>query len=275
MQTAVRGLTGAGTTGEPMPAIPELASLSSLGLNLRKGTLVMVAGMPGSQKSGLAEFLVAKWKLPTLYFSADQDQHDTMTRLASIVTGHATHDVAASLRVGEDEYYREALAGLPISFVYDSAPSLDDIQGELDAYVELYDAWPEVIVIDNLINVQLEHDSEWAALRLILTELQALARLTGALVVVLHHMAEYTDPLFPPPRKALHGKVSQRPEVILSLAFVGESNELRVALVKNRGGRADPTGKTWRTLAVQPDRTTFGPPMPAYAGYRTYYQEDQ
>lgn len=275
MQTALRGLAGAGRTGDPMPEIAELASLSSsLGLRLRKGTLVMVAGMPGSQKSGLAEFLVAKWRLPTLYFSADQDQHDTMTRLAAIVTGHPSSAIAAALQVGQDEYYREALADLPITFVYDSAPELLDLHEELTAYVELFDAYPEVIVVDNLINIQVEHDSEWAALRLILTELQAMARQTGAIVIVLHHMAEGNlDPTMPAPRKMLHGKVSQRPEIIVSIAFDGVREQLRVAVVKQRGGKADPTGKTWVPLQVYPETTRFGPVVArSYGGY--HYQED-
>jgi hypothetical protein len=220
----------------------------------------MLAGVPGSQKSGFALWLAVRWGLSTLYFSADQDQHTTVTRLAGVITGHSKDTVTAGLDGSAEGYYLEALEDVPITFCYDTAPGLDDVEQELAAYVELYDEWPEVIVVDNLINIQIDHDNEWSALRLVLTELQAMARLTGAAVVVLHHMAEGSvDPTMPAPRKALHGKVSQRPEVILSLAFNGNENGLLVAKVKDRHGPADPTGKTFVRLAVEPEKTRFLP----------------
>lgn len=231
----------------------------------------MVAGMPGSQKSGFALWLIAKWRKRTLYFSADQDEHETITRLAGVLTGHSVDAVSRGIKAGAEGYYLEQIDELPIQFCFDSAPSLEDIHEELMAYVELYDEWPELIVVDNAINVSLEHDNEWAALRVILDELQAITRQTGSTVMVLHHMAE-GDPGKPQPRKALQGKCAQRPQIILSLAFDEEENCLLVAIVKNRKGKADPRAKgPYTRLQVEPECTRFHPWVQAQWGYA--YQE--
>lgn len=260
MQPAARSLAGARHSGDPMPEVRELGDLVSLGFRPRKGQILMIAGMPGSQKSGFALWLTERWGLETLYFSADMAQHTATVRLAGCVTGHTKQTVATGLKGDGEDFYLEALESTPINFVFDSTPSYDDIAEELACYVELYDAWPEVIVIDNLINVSVDHDNEWSALRMTLIELQAMARLTGALIVVLHHMAEGTgDPTVPAPRKSLHGKVSQIPELILSVAVNPQESSLLAALVKNRDGPADATGKQYRRLAGDFERTRFSP----------------
>jgi hypothetical protein len=126
-----------------------------------------------------------------------------------------------------------------IQFVFDSSPSLDDIELEVKAYVELYGIPPELIVIDNLMNVVAESDNEWAGLRAIMVEFHDMARKTEACVMVLHHVSEqseYGKTTLPPARRAIHGKVSQLPALILTLGFDPLNNILKVAAVKNRFG---------------------------------------
>ncbi len=80
-----------------------------------------------------------------------------------------------------------------IQWVFDSSPSLDDIEMEIKAYIELYGIAPELIVIDNLMNVAAESDNEWAGLRQIMVELHDMARKTEACVMVLHHVSEQSE----------------------------------------------------------------------------------
>lgn len=240
----------------------------------------MVAGMPGSQKSGFTLWLTSRWAevggLSCLYFSADMAQHTAITRLAGLLTGHTSETVSRGLSAGAEDFYAEALARVPLTFCFDSAPGLDDVMLELYAYVELYDEYPDVIVVDNLINIQVDHENEWSGLRVALIELHSLARLTGSAVVVLHHMSEagQRDTTVPAARRDLHGKVSQLPELILSLAFDPSLNKLNLAAVKNRNGPADASGRTVVSLAVDPERTQFRPwaGYPIHTGH--YYQED-
>jgi predicted ATP-dependent serine protease len=140
-----------------------------------------------------------------------------------------------------------------IQWVFDSSPSLDDIELEIKAYVELYGVAPELIVIDNLMNIAAETDNEWAGLRAIMMELHDMARKTEACVLVLHHVSEqseYGSTTMPPARRAIHGKVSQLPALILTLGYDPSGGLLRVAAVKNRFGPHTADASQWATLFV-------------------------
>ncbi len=135
--------------------------------------------------------------------------------------------------------------------IIDSSPSIDDLELEIRAYVELYGEAPELIVIDNLMNVVAETDNEWAGLRAIMMELHDMARKTEACVLVLHHVSEqseYGSTINPPARRAIHGKVSQLPALILTLGYDPQDNVLRVAVVKNRFGPHAADGKDYAGL---------------------------
>ncbi len=122
---------------------------------------------------------------------------------------------------------------------------------EIKAYIELYGIAPELIVIDNLMNVAAESDNEWAGLRQIMVELHDMARKTEACVMVLHHVSEqseYGSTTEPPHRRSIHGKVSQLPAMILTLGYEPIGQLLRVAAVKNRFGKHSADGKDYISL---------------------------
>ena len=199
----------------------------------------MVAAAPNAGKSMFALIYAVKAKVPTLFFSADTDTPTVMMIAASHLSGHSQLLVEANLN-NSRHYYDKYLSDMEnIQFVFDSSPSLDDIELEVKAYVELYGIPPELIVIDNLMNVVAESDNEWAGLRAIMVEFHDMARKTEACVMVLHHVSEqseYGKTTEPPARRAIHGKVSQLPALILTLGFDPINNILKVAAVKNRFG---------------------------------------
>jgi hypothetical protein len=199
----------------------------------------MVAAAPNAGKSMFALIYAIRAKVPTLFFSADTDTATVMIRAASALSGHGQVSVETNLQ-NNPKAYREELAGMNhIQWVFDSSPSLDDIELEVKAYVELYGIAPELIIVDNLMNVVAEHENEWAGLRQIMMELHDMARKTEACVMVLHHVSEqseYGDTTKPPARRAIHGKVSQLPSLILTLGYSPLEGTLRVAPVKNRFG---------------------------------------
>jgi predicted ATP-dependent serine protease len=199
----------------------------------------MVAAAPNAGKSMFALIYAMKANVSTLFFSADTDTTTVMMRAASAASGHSQVSVEANL--SKDKHYYDKHFGKldHIKWVFDSSPSLDDIELEIRAYVELYGEAPELIVIDNLMNVAAETDNEWAGLRAIMMELHDMARKTEACVLVLHHVSEqseYGSPSKPPARRAIHGKVSQLPALILTLGYDPSNGELKVAAVKNRFG---------------------------------------
>ena len=232
-----RAWRGSNTNATPLPDVWK--DLAKKQIKFRRGQVCMVAAAPNAGKSMFALIYAIKAKVPTLFFSADTDTATVMMRAASHLSGHSQLTVEANLN-GSRHYYDKHLGSMEsIQFVFDSSPSLDDIELEVKAYVELFGIPPELIVIDNLMNVVAESDNEWAGLRAIMVEFHDMARKTEACVMVLHHVSEqseYGKTSDPPARRAIHGKVSQLPALILTLGFDPLNNILKVAAVKNRFG---------------------------------------
>jgi len=150
----------------------------------------MVAAAPNAGKSMFALVYAMKAEVPTLFFSADTDVTTVMIRAASHISGHGQITVESNLTTNSNYYDGHFEKSKHIQWVFDSSPSLDDIELEVKAYQELYGLPPQLIVIDNLMNVAAETDNEWAGLRAIMMELHDLARNTDACVLVLHHVSE-------------------------------------------------------------------------------------
>jgi ubiquinone biosynthesis protein UbiJ len=66
-----------------------------------------------------------------------------------------------------------------------------------------------------------------------------------------------SKPNYPAPRKALMGKVAALPELVLSVALDGQANAYRVAVVKNRHGKADPTAEAYISLSAEASHMTL------------------
>ena len=245
-----RAWSGVLTKATPLPDVWD--GLKAEGIKFRRGQVCMVAAAPNAGKSMFALIYAIKAKVPTLFFSADTDTTTVMMRSVSHLSGHSQVTVEANLS-NDSRYYNAHLDKVShIKWVFDSSPNIDDLELEIRAYVELFGHPPELIVIDNLMNITAETDNEWAGLRAIMMELHDMARKTEACVLVLHHVSEqseYGSSSEPPHRRAIHGKVSQLPALILTLGFDGQAI-LKVAAVKNRFGPHQPDGKRYVQLLV-------------------------
>jgi len=246
-----RAWGGVLTRATPLPDV--WAGLAAKEIKFRRGQVCMVAAAPNAGKSMFALVYAIKAKVPTLFFSADTDTTTVMMRAAAHVSGHSQISVEGNL-AKDSHYYDSRFEKLShIKWVFDSSPSIDDLELEIRAYVELYGQAPELIVIDNLMNVTAETDNEWAGLRAIMMELHDMARKTEACVLVLHHVSEqseYGSPTNPPHRRAIHGKVSQLPALILTLGYDPGQATLKVAAVKNRFGPHTADASNYAQLLV-------------------------
>ena len=245
MLSLTRAWSGVTTKAAPLPDVWK--ALKDKQIRFRRGQLTMVAAAPNAGKSMFALVYAMKAEVPTLFFSEDTDITTVMIRAASHLSGHAQITVESNLTTKStyyDEYFEKSKH---IQWVFDSSPSLDDIELEVKAYQELNGLPPQLIVVDNLMNVAAETDNEWAGLRAIMMELHDLARNTEACVLVLHHVSEaseYGDGSMPPPRRSIHGKVSQLPSLMLTLGYDPLGKLLKVAAVKNRFGPNSADGKS-------------------------------
>ena len=146
MLNAARSLRQAAQT-DPLPAIPALWKLNER-FQVRRGELVMIAGIPNSGKSAFVLWWVASLNLPTLYFSADNGPHTTLTRLLSYVTQTDSHAITEDLddevtgKQVEAEYLQE-LAASPLNFCFDGALDLNDITDMNCTEANIFDQRPD------------------------------------------------------------------------------------------------------------------------------------
>lgn len=245
---------------EPLPGA--LAPLDRAGIRLRPGQVTIVAAQPNDGKSALA----LTWALQlcrrhgkrTLYFSADTDESDTLRRAAAAVTGHPQSYVE-SLIQSNWGYLQKSLASLNggVAFSFETDPTYNDIYQETIAFWEMWGAYPDLIVIDNLMDVVGDNEDEYGSMRDTTKAAKRLARKTGSHVMLLAHCREGQRSDHPPSRSELTGKVSMKPELVLTLLLDDEDQILKVAVVKGRSMSKDPSGRTFTQMRVDLERMQF------------------
>lgn len=228
------------------------SSLAARQITLRRGEVTMVAGPPGAGKSTLALHWALKAQRPCLYFSADTHEHTMALRLASMITD--TDQMQIETFMHDTDWASRVLAQAGhIRWSFESAPSLQDIELELHAFHEMYGEYPELVVVDNLLDCTHSDGDEWGSMRSLLREFKWWARETGSSFLTLHHTSEGVPGNPCPPRSAIQGKVAQTPALILTVTN-SQPGFLGVCSVKNRYGPADPSGGTPTWLAYEPAR---------------------
>ena len=212
----------------------------------------MIAGTPGAGKSTLALAIALRAKVPTMYVSADTNAHTMAMRLLSMITGKPQSEAERMLEQ-DVEGSRKTIndSSGHIFWSFESAPTLADLDQEVEAFEELWGCSPTLIVVDNLMDISNDGGEEFANMRSTIKELKYLARDTNAAVLILHNTKEsYTgNPC--QPRSALQGMVAQLPALICTVG-TNAPGYLAVAAVKNRYGKADPTGDTAFWLQFNP-----------------------
>lgn len=249
MRTLVRSVGRSDIGGEPLPTIFRAFEQSKI--VIRRAEVSMFAGVPGAGKSTLALAIALKSRVPSLYISADTNAHTMAMRLASMISGKSQGEVEYLMN-SDPGWTRATLQrGSHIVWSFESSPTLQDIDEEVQAFEELWGCPPAAIFIDNLMDIATDGGEEFASMRAIMKELKYLARATNAAIVILHHTSEAVpgDPC--QPRSALQGKVAQLPALICTLGVVGTS--MAISPVKNRYGRADANGGLLTWLAFNPE----------------------
>jgi len=249
MKTLRRSIGKPEVGGEPLA--PPFQAFQREGMILRRAEVTVIAGTPGAGKSSIALHIAARLKQPTLYFSADTNAHTMAMRLASMISGKNQTDVEGMLHSDVGWTKATLSKSSHIVWSFESAPTLQDIDEEVQAFEELWGCSPTLIIVDNLMDVATDGGEEFASMRAIMKELKYLARATNSAVVVLHHTSEAVLGTPCQPRSAIQGKVAQLPALICTLGVVGTS--MGVAPVKNRYGRADAGGGLMTWIAFNPE----------------------
>lgn len=248
-----------GSAGEPLPPVWE--ALEERGTRFLRGQLALVAAGPGTGKSAFVLNYALKSGVCCLYFSADSDAFVQLSRALAIMGDMGMTDAVALARSGAYTTIDSVVGNAPVRFSYDPSPSLAHIETQVHAYEELFGDYPELIVIDNALDVVIE-DAEFdqsQTLDSLMGWLHDMARKTEACVVVLHHVTgPYNDAKCPIPLSGVKGQIGRVPELILTLhrgdMALDGSFDLHVSTVKNRGQRADPSGMDYAELSFHGDK---------------------
>ena len=232
--------------------LPDLfPTLQNEGIRFRRGQLTMIAGAPNAGKSLLGLHFAVHMQVPTLYISADTDAYTTAIRAAAMISGHRVSTVEEGFATPDGaQFYADQLASIKhLQFDFAPSPTLDEIDLSIQAYAEAYGEYPHLLIVDNAMNVVSMHENEWSGLREIAKAMHHIARETDAAVFLLHHTSEGEGaPDMPPSRKSIQGKISQLPEMIITVALLPWTGEFRIAAVKNRFAKNSASGKQYVSL---------------------------
>ena len=265
MRSLLQVVSGGSVAGRDLPEI--LPACTQATIKIRQGQLHMVTGLPGRGKTMFALWYAIKSGLNSLYFSFDSDEGTVSNRAAAILTDRTVDEVRQMRDTPAVVEIEDVLMDMQqrVRFNFSGTPTMDDVYEETEAWVELFGTTPDLIVVDNLLNLRGGSDSEFTALRDSMAALHGLARETDAAVMVLHHVnssllnaqskSVRIEENKPAHYGAIMGQVGQLPESIYSVALDG--TRFHIAAVKNRDGIADSTAQTYVTLAVDLPRMSL------------------
>lgn len=238
--------------GEVLPTV--FKTLAEKDIHFFRGSVHVVAAAPGVGKSILALTLGIEMGCPTLYICADTPRHITAIRAGQMLTSNFKAVVEAQLEEAESSIWEAYQKADHIGAFYRSGISPDEITLMIGAFAEIRGEFPHLVILDNLTNVSYEGDSESAAQKRIIAELDAIAKDANICMVVLVHVAgQYKGGLIPIPQDGVMNKLAEFQHTTLTLTRSTFEGELLVACVKNRTGPCDPSGITRFGLNVNFD----------------------
>lgn len=249
MQSLASAARNRGETGSQL-ATPFYPSLERQGIRFWRSQLCLVVGPGSAGKSLLISNLVAKWGRPCLAFLLDQDQATAAARFAATRINEPFLELKKNL---EDVRTSEVLSDLGFIQTDYKAECIQDVELQLDAYMERYGEPPTVLVVDNLGNMASMAEDEWGTLKALTLAFDEMARKYEMLVIAAHHTtdAPTTEPL---PRSAILGKVSQYPRLVLSVAYNSYDQIYKIACVKNSSGPTDAMATNPISFNADPSR---------------------
>lgn len=270
MQTLSLALHTKGEEGLALPTV--FHSLDRLGARFRRGQVSLVAAAAGGGKSAFALYQITRLAydeftpVPSLYFSADCDQLQVAITILAGVMNKTLPEIEELLDLKDSETMERLEACTShIWWSFASSPSIKDIVDELDAYAFVYGEYPHHVVVDNLLDVVGEADTN-VRLANTMLELNEIARTKGCHVLVLAHVlkaqekqfgSKYSDGLIPIPRSGIMGVVDQKATLMLTL-YRESATVMGVCMVKSRSGDARADASIRRSMGWDPSRGWFG-----------------
>lgn len=229
--------------GEALPTV--FKSLADRGIHYFRGSVHVTAAAPGVGKSVFALRHAIGAGVPTLYICMDTPRHLTVLRAGQMLTTNYAAVVEAQLEE-EDSGIWDALASADnIGAFYRSGIAADEVVMMIGAFAEIRGEFPHLVIVDNLVNIAYEGDSESAAQKRIMGAFDTIAKDANICMHILTHVSgNYKNGITPIPQDGVMNKLSEYQHTTLTLTRGSVENELLVSCVKNRTGPSDPSGLT-------------------------------
>lgn len=229
--------------GEALPTV--FKTLADRDIHFFRGSVHVIAAAPGVGKSIFALKHAIEAKVPSLYICADTPRHITAVRAGQMLTSSFKAVVEAQLEEDDSSIWEAYTSADHIGAFYRSGISPDEITLMIGAFAEIKGEFPWLVILDNLTNVSYEGDSESAAQKRIMGELDAIAKEANICFVILVHVSgTYKNGTTPIPQDGVMNKLSEYQHTTLTLTRSMDERELLLACVKNRTGPSDPSGVT-------------------------------
>ncbi len=249
MRTLAREVKRGVTSGEPLPTPWPIFEEKKM--HIRRGSIAMIAGPPGSMKTVLTLNAVKNMHVPTIYHSSDSDSFTMASRSLSMLTGTPSDETELWVMAQKSLAYETLKDMNFVRWSFKSSPTLEHMWREAEAFRELKGEYPHLTVIDIMMDIDYEGAGEqnyWA----LMAELKDMAREQETAILVVHHTSESAKAGSPPPRSAIMGKANQLPTLILTLWGDAHAGTLDVATVKNRFGPQDAMAKKFFKMSASP-----------------------
>jgi len=251
-----------GTEGEPLPS-----PFKAFDINrafFRRGQMSLVAAASGRGKSALMTHWVVNAAypdgsgIPSFYGSFDSDRMTLGSRVAAGILKKPVSDVEELLKDDRSELWQLVSNRTPhIWWSFKRNPSIGHIEDELEAYAHVYGSFPEMVVLDNLMNIDSGVGGQgWETHDNILAWGEELAALTGAHVCFTCHVKGYVGSGdVPIPMNGMMNNLEKRPRLIFTIyRDVDMTGVMQVDCVKNSTGPAP----VHIELPWYPERSMFG-----------------
>lgn len=217
-----------------------------------RGNLIICLGAPGVGKSAFALNWALGIEETSLLVSLDTDLATQALRAAAIISGKPMDEIKKApqnfvTRLETDPKVRKVRA-------YDIGTTPRDVLGLIRAEEEFWGEPPALTVVDNISN--LVREGGYEDYRKLFVELHRVARAGDSCILALHHVGRQDAKNTQGSGKLTlwSGQYSGEQEAEIVLGLTSRDNVLDIAVLKNRSGRADPSGQLSSELAFEKDK---------------------
>lgn len=230
--------------GEALPTV--FKTLADKGFHFYRGSVYVTAAAPNVGKSPFAlHHMLGMPDTPCLYICADTPRHITVVRTVQMLTTTDQAHAEAELEDDSSEVWEELKKTEHIGAFYRSGITSRDVALMIGAFAEIKGEFPHYVVIDNLVNIAYEGDSEVQAQRQIMSEMDTISKDANICIHILTHVSgTYKNGITPIPQDGVMNKISELQHGTLAITRAETETEILVAILKNRTGTADPSGLT-------------------------------